>query len=136
MDSTNNKIETVLANIQSARKEKGFTLENMADELQISHSAYRKIETNQSKLSVERLMQIAVILDKSATELLNGPQARVYNQNNNGNCTIIGHQESENYYQENRKIVRDHVADLKEEILHLKTEIVFCASWYKTNTLS
>lgn len=110
----------------------------MAEELQISHSAYRKIETDQSKLTVERLMQIAVILDKSATKLLNETQARIYNQNNNGNCTIIGHQEYdstngtvighqefENYYQENKELAQNYVADLKEEILHLKTEIDF-----------
>lgn len=132
------KIETVLANIQDARKTKGFTLENMADELNISHSAYRKIENNQSKLTVERLMQIAVILETSANELLNETQTRVYNQNNNGNCTlighqeyesengtVIGHQEFENYYQDNKELAQNHVADLREEIAYLKSNIEF-----------
>lgn len=119
------KMEMILTNIQEARKAKGYTLENMADELSITHSAYRKIENNQSKLTVERLMQIAIILDTSASELLNEAQSRVYHQNNTENVTVIGHQEFENYYQDNKELAQNHVADLREEIAYLKSDIEF-----------
>ena len=107
----------------------------MADELQISHSAYRKIENNQSKLTVERLIQIAVILDTPTPELLDDPPAKVYNQNNSGSGTFIGHQEKnetviahqefENYYHDNKELAQNHVADLHEEIAYLKSDIEF-----------
>ncbi len=38
------KIDNVLNRIQEIRKRKGYSLENMSDELQISHSAYHKLE--------------------------------------------------------------------------------------------
>lgn len=97
----------------------------MADELSISHLAYRKIENNQSKLTVERLLQIANIFDIPIMDLLDENQSRIYNQSNSGTGTLIGHQEFENYYQENKEFVQNHVKDLKDEIIYLRTEIDF-----------
>jgi transcriptional regulator with XRE-family HTH domain len=118
-------METVLTKIRDKRKEKGFSLENMADELHISPSAYRKIEDNQSKLSVERMIQIATILEMPPSELLGDQNPRIYQQTNRDNGTVIGHQEFENYYQENKEITQSLVASLKDEISHIKSEIEF-----------
>lgn len=54
--------ETVLKNIVKTRKEKGLTYDNMAHELTISPPAYRKIELGITHLTVDRLHQIAAIL--------------------------------------------------------------------------
>ena len=56
-------MEHILENIKEYRKRKGFSYETMAHELKTSPAAYRKIETNQTKLTVERLQQIAAILE-------------------------------------------------------------------------
>ena len=123
MDAT--LTEVILEKIRNRRKEKGFTLENMADELHISHSAYRKIETNQCKLSVDILVQIAEVLETPVTELLDEMQSKVYNQNNNDSGTFIGHQEFENFYEANKELTQNYVTSLQDEISHLRSEIVF-----------
>ncbi|MDR2206582.1 MAG: helix-turn-helix domain-containing protein [Flavobacteriaceae bacterium] len=118
-------MENIIKKIRVTRKNKGLSYENMAKELQISPSAYRKIEMNQSKLSVERLLKIGEILEIPINDLLSGNTSPVYNQNNNDNATFIGHQEFENYYQENKETTHKLVQALEKEIEHLKSEIEF-----------
>lgn len=64
-------MENIILRIKRRRKEKGYSHETMGHELNISPAAYRKIETNQTKLTVERLLQIVKILDISLVEILN-----------------------------------------------------------------
>lgn len=55
-------IEEVLKKIKTYRKGKGYSQEYMAFKLDISQAAYTNIENQISKLSVERLIEIAKIL--------------------------------------------------------------------------
>jgi transcriptional regulator with XRE-family HTH domain len=64
------KIENVIKKIAAIRMKKGYTYENMAHELSITPAAYRKTETGETKLTVERLFQISEILNASLSELL------------------------------------------------------------------
>lgn len=118
------KIDVLLTSIQEHKNRKGYTLENMADDLGISHSAYRKTENGQTKITVERLLQISKILDVSVVELLDEAYARIYNQNNSGSGTLIGHQEFENYYHENKNIENESFIKLYKEIELLKKELM------------
>lgn len=56
------KIEDVLNKIKTYRKNEGYSQEYIAFKLDISQAAYTNIENQTSKLSVERLLQIAEIL--------------------------------------------------------------------------
>jgi transcriptional regulator with XRE-family HTH domain len=95
-------MEEVLSKIKEYRKKKGFSYENMAHELNTSASAYRKIELNQTKLTVERLVQIAQILEAKIEDLLDLKANSEFNQTNNENAT--GYQQQiENYFQENKE---------------------------------
>lgn len=107
-------IDSILIKIRTLRKEKGLSLENMADELGISLSAYRKIENHQCKLTVERLVLISIILEIPVIELLNDLQYSIYNQKDRGNGTLADYQRFNNHYHQNNK-----------EITHLKSEIIF-----------
>lgn len=51
-------------------------------ELNISDSAYRKIENNQTKLSLEKFLQIAKILDVSINNLFGEKSHKEYYQYN------------------------------------------------------
>ena len=113
-------MEKVLNRIRDIRKERGLSLENMADELEISHTAYRKIENNQSKLTVERLVGIAAILEVPINELLDEKTSRVYNQTNKDGGTFIVYQEIENLYQENKELTQNYIESLKAENEFLK----------------
>ena len=46
-------MDEILQRIKDNRKKKGFTYDNMANELNTSPAAYRKIELNQTKLRIQ-----------------------------------------------------------------------------------
>ncbi len=63
-------MKKITTKIQELRKSKGWSYENMANDLNISVAAYRKIEICQTKLTVNRLFQICEILKIDPTQLL------------------------------------------------------------------
>lgn len=127
------KIETILTKIQELRKQKGFSLENMADDLNLSHSAYYKLENNQSRLTVERLIEISKILNTSVSDLFDESSTRIYNQNNNKDSTVIAHQEFENFIEKDKELTNKIINTLEEEIKHLKSEVNFLRDLTKSN---
>jgi transcriptional regulator with XRE-family HTH domain len=56
--------------IRKLREAKEFKQEDIAHSLEISQKAYSKIETGATKLSVERLIEIANLLEVDVAELL------------------------------------------------------------------
>jgi transcriptional regulator with XRE-family HTH domain len=112
------KIEQVISKIVSVRTKNGYTLENMAHELNITPAAYRKIETGETKLTVERLFCIADILKTPLSDFLEVGKD-VFQQTNNENAT--GYQQKiENFYQENREVYEKLIAAKDEQIALLK----------------
>ena len=69
-DSLNLKIKAIAANIRSKREQRNYTQEYLAAKLNISQNAYSKIELGYTKITVERLFQIAAILDFDVSELI------------------------------------------------------------------
>ncbi|MDB5128196.1 helix-turn-helix domain-containing protein [Mucilaginibacter sp.] len=67
----NYRAKSVAANIRSKRIELNYTQEYLAAKLNISQNAYSKIELGYTKITVERLFQIADILETNIIELLN-----------------------------------------------------------------
>ena len=51
-------VENILKKIRETRKLKGLSHENMAFELDMSPSAYNKLERSETILSLERLLKI------------------------------------------------------------------------------
>ncbi|MFD0794596.1 helix-turn-helix domain-containing protein [Mucilaginibacter litoreus] len=64
------KVKAIAANIRSRREEMNYTQEYLAAKLNISQNAYSKIELGYTKITVERLFQIAEILGAELTELI------------------------------------------------------------------
>jgi len=118
-------MEEILKRITQTRKQRGYTLENMAIELGIAESGYRKIENNEVRLTLDRFLQIAKILNTSVNELLGENSHREYHQNNNEQGTITVHQEFENFYQENREITQKLINSMESNINYLHEEIFF-----------
>jgi len=120
-------MEEILQKIKNARNIKGLSYENMADELKMSTSAYRKIENNETKLTVERLFQISEILQTPVSKLLGTKFSNTFYQSNNHDIgTIIANQDVEHYYhQENRETTQKLIQTMESEIAHLREEIVF-----------
>lgn len=60
--------KTVGEKIRRIRESKGFSRERVADELNITHGAYSKIERGESDPNTQRLEQIAKILKVNITD--------------------------------------------------------------------
>jgi len=65
------KIKEIAANIRHKREFRNYTQEYLALKLNISQNAYSKIELGYTKITVERLFQIADILEFDVAELIN-----------------------------------------------------------------
>ena len=59
MEKERIKTADVVRKIILSRSKKGYTYENMANKLGITAASYRKIETGETKLTLERLFKIA-----------------------------------------------------------------------------
>lgn len=115
-------MEVIIEKIKEYRKKKGFSHENMAEELHISQAAYSKIEKNETKLTVDRLYQIADILEAPVYELLDANPNNIYNQQNFYD-TSVGYQDIQNLYQEN-KDKTEKIESLYEERLKDKDKMI------------
>ena len=65
------KIKAIATNIRNKREYRNYTQEYLAFKLNISQNAYSKIELGYTKITVERLFQIAEVLEFDVTELIN-----------------------------------------------------------------
>lgn len=64
------KIKAIAANIRNKREYRNYTQEYLAAKLKISQNAYSKIELGYTKITLERLFQIAEVLEFSVVELI------------------------------------------------------------------
>lgn len=100
----------------------------MAHDLDLSTSAYRKIETGETKLTVERLVDISKILETPLDEFFEINSQKNFNQEINEQST--GYQGIDNrVYYENSElsqklitIYEQQIKDLKEEVEYLKSK--------------
>ena len=120
------EIEKIIEKIVQYRSKKGYTYENMADELDITPAAYRKIEIGETKLTVERLLRISTILDTSIGEFLEYDK-NSFVQNNYSNESVFS-QKIENFYQENKEITEQLIKAKDDLIIQLQKEIEFLRS--------
>lgn len=70
MEDMSLKIKAVEANIRKQRETKNYTQEYLAAKLKISQNAYSKIELGYTKITLERLFQIAAVLETNIVELI------------------------------------------------------------------
>ena len=98
--------------IRLLREEKGFSQENMANALDITQSNYARLEKDDNRISVPRLIIIAKTLETTVTELVGEKANNVVNQHNN--------QEAVTYLHATFQSDKEHIQTLKNEIEYLK----------------
>ena len=69
-EGLNFKIRAIAANIRNKREYRNYTQEYLAAKLDISQNAYSKIELGYTKITVERLFQIAEVLGFEVADLI------------------------------------------------------------------
>lgn len=114
-----NKIENVIKKISEIRKKRGYSYENMADELFITPAAYRKIETGKTKLTIERLFRISEILDNPVANFLD-INDDIFRQTNRENVTDY-QQKIENFHQENKDVYEKLLQAKDKQIILLES---------------
>ena len=65
-----NNMQRIASHIRQLRESKSYSQEYMAAKMNLSQNSYSKIELNYSKLTVDRLIQIARLLDIDAGALI------------------------------------------------------------------
>ena len=100
--------------IRQLRLQKGYTQQNMADELGISQSKYHDIENTPENESLKRISEIAKLLGTNVAQLLKALGSNTYIHNNSGHSPAGNHGNiTINYYP----------VELIEELLRKVTEL-------------
>jgi len=69
-EKTKDDVKAIAGNIRKVREFRNYTQDYLAAKLDISQNAYSKIELGYSKITLDRLFQIAQILEVEVTQLL------------------------------------------------------------------
>lgn len=97
--------------IRKTREEKGINQEFMALELEVSQSNYGRLEKEDSRLTVPKLVKIAEVLEVNIAYLFGEKAANIIHHNNGDNAqAAIGAIYSD----------KEHIQSLKEEIAFLR----------------
>ncbi|WP_392437235.1 helix-turn-helix domain-containing protein [Cruoricaptor ignavus] len=114
----------IISRIAKGRNQKGYTYENMGQELNISGAGYRKIETGQTPLTVERLLAISNYLDMPIEEIFDLKPSSQNQHNNDGQeGNVAFNQKIENFYQESREMT-EHLLKAKDEVIATKNQLI------------
>lgn len=116
-------MEKIIKKIAEIRSKKGLSYENMAHDLDLSASAYRKIETGETKLTVERLVDISKILETPLNEFLETDSQKNFNQEIRENGTGYQAIDNENIYYEYSEVSKKLIEVYEQQIKDLKAEI-------------
>jgi transcriptional regulator with XRE-family HTH domain len=103
--------------IKNLRELRNYTQDYMADKLKISQNTYSRLEAGQVKLTIERVNEIAEILEVTFWELVN--EQPVFNIWNN-EVGVGGH--IGKFYQNPVEVYESTISLLKEEIVQLREE--------------
>jgi len=104
-------IETALR-IKKIREHRNYTQQFMADSLELSQNAYCKIENGTTKLTVDRMEEIATLLDVPVESILSCDH-NTYNIENHHNDKVYNH--IEHLYEANKELLEKQVALLQEQ---------------------
>jgi len=69
-DKVKAEMQAVAGNIRKVREFRNYTQDYLAAKLEISQNAYSKIELGYTKITLDRLFHIALILEIEVTQLL------------------------------------------------------------------
>lgn len=98
--------------IRLLREEKGLSQENLASALDITQSNYARLEKDDNRISVPRLIIIAKTLETTVTELVGEKANTVVTQNTQRDAFA--------YFQSTFQSDREHIQTLKDEVEYLK----------------
>jgi len=116
-NNSKDTVEKIVKKIREVRKQKGYSNEAMAIDLDMSTSAYNKLERLETALTLERFLRIR--------DILNIPYSDFFEYSGNNyqqdlKDSSIGHYQVQNLYQENRDVFEKLLQSKDEQIILLK----------------
>jgi transcriptional regulator with XRE-family HTH domain len=121
-------MDTARYNIKKHRELKGLRQQDMADKLNMNIRSYQSLENGETKLDLERLGQIADLLDTTTEDLLK-PEGLIIHQevrdnaSNNNNGLFYQYGIEEKVLEKLFSAKNDEITTLKEEVKYLKDKI-------------
>ena len=115
-------MDTARLNIKRHREIKGLRQQDMADQLSMSLRSYQSLESGETKLDVERLAQIAEVLETGMEELLKQDGYYIHQEikkGGNGPGVNFGNY----HYGIEEEMLNRLLATKDEEIKYLKEKI-------------
>lgn len=106
--------------IRRLREGKNYTQEYMSERLNISQNTYSKIETGGIKLTVDRLQQIADILEVPIDTIFVDDNNQSFNFNNSHIEKFYGYIET--LQEDNKELVQMTTSTLIQYLEHLQEE--------------
>lgn len=121
MENSKNEASQIGQKIKKLRELRNYTQEYMAKKLDLSLNGYGKIEREETELTLNRLNEIAKILEVKVFDLLGFDENKIFfNQNSHDNSTganiVLQQQEITN---NERNQYESRIASLENEIIRL-----------------
>ena len=101
--------------IKHLREQRNYSQEYLASKLNISQRAYSKMETGQTKLSVDSLFKIAETLETSINNILGMDGNNVFNNSftiTTGDGMVINKSVSEKIYELHESLIKSKDAEI------------------------
>lgn len=116
--------------IRALREIKQWSQEEMAEKLHMSLNGYAKIERGETKLTLDKLEQIANLFNMDALEFMHNANKGVYfmmNDTVDNNTVYYGIQETQTIELEKLKLeiqVKENMIAHKEELIKVKDQLL------------
>jgi len=117
----------VATKIRTLRNAKGYSQEYVAAKLNISQNTYSKIESGQTKLTIDRVEQLAKLYEVEPEFFFQG-DASIINYNNGTYSKAVANIYTESYHEsaETSEEIRLLIEDQRNQIKFLMEELENC----------
>ncbi|MDX6192150.1 helix-turn-helix transcriptional regulator [Flavobacterium sp. Fl-318] len=111
-------------NVRKIRVIKGYSQQYMAVLLEISQAAYSDIETGKTRISLDKLQKIVLILNLELSYVVNFHENSILCSNpNNLMRNEGGINEVKTHFDKERALYKEQINTLKDEIVYLRNKL-------------
>jgi transcriptional regulator with XRE-family HTH domain len=115
----------IASNIKKFRELADISRKEMAAQLDLSLSAYSKIERGETDLTISKLEKISKVLGIDLAQLLSFDSSQIFNISGNQNVQAVAPKaQNMNFYADDYK--EKYISMLETEIERLKAELKLC----------
>jgi transcriptional regulator with XRE-family HTH domain len=119
IDKNSDRVKAAIINVKRFRELKDLTREQMAADLNLSLSGYSKLERGEIEMTLNRLYEIADVLEVDISQILNFDAKYIFNISNSQG--VQGFDKGGNYHFHTQDVYREkYIEKLEEEIRNLK----------------